>query len=169
MVGFLGSYATEFGKGFIEGDFDSDAAYHNIRHEQAASTIEGRFSTWRREKQAGEAEEARSKPKELTPVEAADEAMHRPPPDSVAGRFALSGSVGAKGDNQPADVARIADRLHGLGFLARRTTDIGTVTEAIERYQLEVLSWRSPDGRVDPERRTHQALSAGRKSMSMRL
>ena len=95
--------------------------------------------------------------------------MHQPAPDSVVGYFALSGSVGAKGDNHPADVARIADRLHGLGFLAQRTTDIGKVTEAIEHYQFEVLSGRSPDGRVDPERRTHKALSAGRKSMSMRL
>jgi len=169
VVGFLGSYAGEFGKGFIEGDFDSDAAYHNIRHEQAASAIEGRFSKWRREKQAREAEEAKNKPKEQTELEQAEEAMHRPPPESVAGHFTLSGSVGAKGDNRPADVARIADRLHGLGFLAQRTTDVDKVTEAIERYQSEVLSWRSPDARVDPERRTHQALSAGRKSMSMRL
>lgn len=169
VLGFLGSYGAEFGKGFVDGNFDSDAAYHNIRHEQAASTIEGRFSTWRREKEARDAEEAKNKPKEQDELEQAEEIMHRPPPDSVAGHFALSGSVGAKGDNHPADVARIADRLHGLGFLAPRTTDIAKVTEAIERYQFEVLSWRSPDGRVDPERRTHQALSAGSKSMSMRL
>jgi hypothetical protein len=164
ITGFLGSYAAEFARGFIEeGSFD--AAYHDIRHESAAVAIEERFSKWRVKKEAEDAK----KPKEKDEEEQAKELMHRPPPDSVAGHFPLSGSVGAKGANRSADVARIADRLHGLGFLEPRTTDIDKVTEAIERYQSEVLRWRSPDGRVDPERRTHQALTAGQKSMSMRL
>jgi hypothetical protein len=169
IVGFLGTYAAEFGRGYIQGNYDSDAAYHNIVHEQQAVAVEERFSKWRQEKEAREAEEAKNKPKELTELEQADEALHRPPPDSVVGDFALSGSVGAKGDNRPADVARIADRLHGLGFLTPRTTDIDAVTEAIERYQSEVLRWPRPDARVDVDNKTHRALKAGRKTGSMAL
>ena len=95
--------------------------------------------------------------------------MRPPSPISEVGPFPLNGSVGAKGDNRPEDVARVAGRLHGLGFLDPMTSDIGAVTEAIERYQSEVLRWPGPDGRVDVNNKTHKALKAGRKGTSMQL
>ena len=75
--------------------------------------------------------------------------MRTPTTISEVGPFPLTGSVGAKGDNRPEDVARVAGRLHALGFLDPMTTDIDAVTDAIERYQSEVLRWPGPDGRVD--------------------
>jgi hypothetical protein len=63
----------------------------------------------------------------------------------------------------------VAGRLHGLGFLDPMTTDIDAVSEAIERYQSEVLQWPGPDARIDVDNKTHRALEAGRKTMSMAL
>ena len=63
----------------------------------------------------------------------------------------------------------MAGRLHGLGFLDTMTTDIEAVTEAIERYQADVLGWPRPDGRVDVDNKTHRALKAGRKTVGMAL
>ena len=95
--------------------------------------------------------------------------MRPPSPISEVGPFPLSGSVGAKGENRPEDVERVAGRLHGLGFLDPMSTDLEAVTEAIERYQSEVLQWPRPDGRVDVDNKTHAALKAGRKTVGMAL
>jgi len=49
------------------------------------------------------------------------------------------------------------------------TTDIEEVTDAIHDYQSQVLGWPRPDGRVDVGNKTHRALKAGRKTVSMAL
>lgn len=169
ITGFLGTYAKEFVEGYIGSGGDDTAAYHQIAHEQQASAIEERFSAWRKEKEKADAEEEAKKPTPPDPIKEAEDAMRSPSPVSEVGSFPLSGSVGAKGDNRPDDVARVAGRLHALGFLDPMTTDIGAVTEAIERYQSEVLRWPGPDGRVDVDNKTHKALKAGRKTTSMQL
>lgn len=165
VTGFLGSYAQEFVEGYIGGG-GGDEAYHQIAHEQQASAIEERFSAWRQKKEAADKEEEARKP---NPIKDAEDAMRPPSPISEVGPFALVGSVGAKGDNRAEDVERVAGRLHGLGFLDAMTTDLDAVTEAIERYQADVLGWPRPDGRVDVDNKTHRALKAGRKTRSMQL
>jgi hypothetical protein len=169
VTGFLGSYAEEFVEGYVGSGGDDMEAYHQIAHEQQASAIEERFSAWRRQKEKADAEEEAKKPTPVDPVKEAEDAMRAQPPISEVGPFPLAGSVGAKGDNRPDDVARVAGRLHALGFLDPMTTDIGAVTDAIERYQSEVLRWPGPDGRVDVDNKTHKALKAGRKGASMQL
>lgn len=169
ITGFLGTYAKEFVEGYIGSGGDDTEAYHQIAHEQQAAAIEERFSKWRVEKEKADAEEEAKKPTPLDPIKEAEEAMRPPSPISEVGPFPLTGSVGAKGDNRPEDVERVAGRLHGLGFLDPMTTDIEAVTEAIERYQSEVLRWPGPDGRVDVDNKTHKALKAGRKGTSMQL
>jgi Domain of unknown function (DUF4157) len=169
ITGFLGTYAEQFVEGYLGSGFDDAEAYHQIAHERQAAAVEARFSEWRQKKEKADAEEEAKKPKPPDPIKEAEEAMRPPSPISEVGAFPLSGSVGAHGANRPDDVARVAGRLHGLGFLDPLTTDIDAVTEAIERYQFEVLRWRAPDGRVDIDKRTHTALKAGRKTMSMQL
>jgi hypothetical protein len=166
ITGFLGSYAQEFVEEYIGSGGDDAAAYHQIAHERQAAAVEERFTEWRLKKEKADAEDAARRP---NPIKDAEDAMRPPSPISEIGPFALTGSVGAKGDNRPEDVERVAGRLHGLGFLASMTTDIAAVTEAIERYQSEVLGWPGPDGRVDVDNKTHRALKAGRKTVSMQL
>ena len=128
-----------------------------------------RFVAWREKKETADAEEEAKKPKPPDPIKEAEEALRPPSPISETGTFPLTGSVGTKGDNRPDDVARVAGRLHGLGFLDAMTTDVEVVSEAIERYQSQVLQWPRPDGRVDVDKKTHRALKAGRKTISMQL
>jgi hypothetical protein len=143
-------------------------AYHAIRHEKQAAAVEARFKAWREQKEKEDA--AKPKPAEpRDPLDEAKDTMNAPRPVSEVGNFPLVGSVGAKGDNRPEDVERVAGRLHALGFLDAMTTDIEKVTDAIERYQSEVLRWPGPDGRVDVNNKTHRALKAGRKVGSMAL
>jgi len=173
VQGFLGDYATDFVEGYITGGFDDMKAYHSIKFESHAAAVEERFKTWRVRKQAEDAtkaaEEAAKRPAPVDPIKEAEEAMRPSSPISEIGGFPLTGSVGAKGDNRPADVERVAGRLHGLGFLKKMTTDIEEVTDAIHDYQSQVLGWPRPDGRVDVGNKTHRALKAGRKTVSMAL
>jgi hypothetical protein len=168
ITGFLGTYAKAFVEGFVGSGGDSDEAYHQIAHEVQASAVEGRFSAWRKDKEKADAEEAAKRPAPFDPIKEAEEAM-KPPPVGEVGAFPLAGSVGAGGDNRPDDVARVAERLHRLGYLDTASADVEVVTEAVERYQSEVLGWPRPDGRVDVDRKTHRALKAGRKGTSMSL
>ena len=169
VTGFLGSYAQEFVEGYVGSGGDDMEAYHQIAHEQQATAIEERFSEWRKKKEKADAEEEAKRPTPPDPIKEAEDAMRTPTTISEVGPFPLTGSVGAKGDNRPEDVARVAGRLHALGFLDPMTTDIDAVTDAIERYQSEVLRWPGPDGRVDVDNKTHKALKAGRKGTSMQL
>jgi hypothetical protein len=169
ITGFLGTYAKAFVEGYIGSGGDDMKAYHQIAHERQATAIEERFSEWRKKKEKRDAEEEAKKPTPPDPIKEADEALRPAPPISEIGSFQLNGSVGAKGDNRPDDVARVAGRLHGLGFLDPMSTDVGAVTAAIERYQYDVLGWPRPDGRVDVDNKTHRALAAGRKRTSMQL
>jgi hypothetical protein len=173
VQGFLGSYGIDYVKGLIGGGGDPDKAYHAIRHEKQAAAIEERFTAWRLNKEkvdaAKKAEEDAKHPTPIDPIKEAEEAMKPPSPISEVGGFPLVGSVGEKGENRPEDVERVAGRLHGLGFLPTMTTDIEKVTDAISEYQGRVLGWPRPDGRVDVNNKTHRALKAGRKTVSMAL
>jgi hypothetical protein len=169
ITGFLGTYAGEFVKGYVGSGGDDTAAYHQIAHEQQAAAIEARFKAWREAKEKKDAEDEAKKPTPLDPVKEAQDAMRGPSPISATGAFGLGGSVGAQGDNRPADVERVAGRLHALGFLDPMTTDVDAVAEAIEDYQGRVVGQARPDGRVDVGKATHQALKAGRKTVSMQL
>jgi uncharacterized small protein (DUF1192 family) len=76
----------------------------------------------------------------------------------------LSGSVGAGGRNDAADVAAVAGRLEALGFevpadITRPDASLGSLIQAIERYQGEVVGLRRPDGRIDPHGRTLKAMN----------
>jgi peptidoglycan hydrolase-like protein with peptidoglycan-binding domain len=78
----------------------------------------------------------------------------------------LKGSVGQNGDNLQQDVRTVQTLLnrHELAPLARLVEDgrIGPRTiEAIRHFQTRYLNISSPDGRVDPDGRTWQKLSAG--------
>lgn len=173
VQGFLGSYGIDYVKGLIGGGGDPDKAYHAVRHEKQAAAIEERFKAWREKKQADDKakaeEEAAKRPTPIDPVKEAEEAMKPRDPISEIGGFPLTGSVGAKGDNRPEDIERVAGRLYGLGFLPHMTTDLEEVTDAIYEYQLRVFRWPRPDGRVDVGNKTHRALKAGRKTGSMAL
>jgi hypothetical protein len=144
VPGFLGTYLAEFLTHLAEGKLTGDdtKAYHDIVHERHAAGIEKRFQTWREKKEADKKAEDAKKPRTPSPDEEV-EAMRRPRPIAATGRIAISASVGANAENRPGDVKRVAARLHALGFLSSATTDVATVTDAIERYQRGVLNWRS--------------------------
>ena len=115
-------------------------------HEQQASAIEERFSAWRQQKEKADAEEEAKKPTPLDPIKEAEDAM--PPLSRRSPRsapFPLGGSVGAKSDNLPDDVARVAGRLHALGFLdPRRPPTSAPSPRRSSAYQSEVLRWPRP-------------------------
>jgi hypothetical protein len=70
----------------------------------------------------------------------------------------LSGSVGRGGDNDPADVMAVRDRLWLLGFQSGESID--ELAQAIESYQRSALHFKHPDGRVDPGGQTIGGLNA---------
>jgi hypothetical protein len=73
----------------------------------------------------------------------------------------LRGSVGRDGDNLPDDVLIVQAGLIRVGVAPGET--INDLEGAIESYQRDVLGFKHPDGRVDPNGQTIAALQAGRK------
>jgi hypothetical protein len=70
----------------------------------------------------------------------------------------LSGSVGRGGDNDPADVLAVRERLASLGYPAGDSVE--ELAGAIESYQRNVLHFKRPDGRVDRGGQTLAGLNA---------
>ena len=83
----------------------------------------------------------------------------------------LSGAVGIGGKNQPTDIRSVQTALNqliGLIVPSRRLTIDGSLgpvpassntVSAIEIFQKKVVGMARPDGRIDPNGRTHRAIN----------
>src|SRR5262245_51325727 len=74
----------------------------------------------------------------------------------------IEDSVGRGGKNRRRDVAAVAARLLGLGYPPGST--LSELTDAITRYQAEVVGMTRQDGRVDPGGKTILALAAMKRA-----
>ncbi len=80
-----------------------------------------------------------------------------------SGKF-LSGSIGRGGQNDPADLAKLADYCIAQGMpggLARLLQKPLILAEVLERYQRDALGWSNIDGRADPGGKTIKAILKG--------